>query len=398
MNCLIAQSGGPTTVINASVYGVIKRNNKLKLYDTVFGGINGIEGLLQEKLVNLSELDEERLEVLKNTPSSALGSCRYKLKDFKVDDSEYKKIVDILVKYEIGAFLYIGGNDSMDTVSKLAMYMDENHIDIKVIGIPKTIDNDLIKLDHTPGYASSAKFIYNSVLETYLDSIVYGKNGVFILETMGRDTGWLALASALAKIKGKGCVDLLYIPEVPFSKAKFLEDIEKVCKTKNSVYIVVSEGIKDELGNFIASELAPFDEFGHKQLGGVGLALKNVILQNKVASKVRVLELNILQRAAIHCAAKNDLNEASYVGAFALQHSKECANGSMVGIKVVSRDPYRSEPYLLLAKEVANQTKYVPEGWLLENFKLSEEAHEYIKSLIKDEDLFYQRKFENFLV
>ncbi|WP_297630170.1 6-phosphofructokinase [uncultured Clostridium sp.] len=398
MNCLIAQSGGPTTVINASVYGVIKRNNKLNIYNTVFGGINGIEGILEEKLVNLSALDEERLEVLKNTPSSALGSCRYKLKDYLVDDSEYKKIVKILIKYEIETFFYIGGNDSMDTVSKLAEYMEKNNIEIKVIGIPKTIDNDLVQLDHAPGYPSAAKFIYNSVLETYLDSVVYGKNGVFILETMGRETGWLAIAAALAKIKGNLCVDLLYIPEIPFSKEKFLEDIKKVCEKKNSVYIVVAEGIKDKQGNFISAELAPFDKFGHKQLGGVGLALRNVILENGVANKVRVLELNTLQRAAIHCASKNDLSEASYVGAYALQHSKECKNGSMVGIRVASREPYRSEPYLLLAKEVANQTKFVPEGWLLENFKLSEEAHEYIKSLIKDEDLFYQRKFESFLV
>ncbi|MGL4450652.1 MAG: 6-phosphofructokinase [Sarcina sp.] len=398
MNCLIAQSGGPTTVINASVYGVIQRNNKLKIYENVFGGLNGIEGILEERLINLSKLSEERLEVLRNTPSSALGSCRYKLKELDIDDSEYKKIVEILKKYEIEAFFYIGGNDSMDTVAKLAKYMEENSINIKVIGIPKTIDNDLIKLDHSPGYPSAAKFIYNSVLETYLDSIVYGKNGVFILETMGRETGWLAISSALAKIKGRNCVDLLYIPEIPFSKEKFLNDIREAYIEKKSIYIVVAEGIKDSNNNFISSELAPFDKFGHKQLGGVGSALKNLILENKIADKVRVLELNTLQRSAIHCASKNDLEEASYVGAYALQHSRECKNGSAVGIRVASRDPYRSEPYMLLAEEIANKTKFVPKTWLIENIKLSEEAHDYLKSLIKDEDLFYQRKFENFLI
>lgn len=398
MNCLIAQSGGPTTVINSSLYGIIKRNNQLKIYDTVFGGLNGIEGILEERLVNLSELEEDRLESLKNTPSSALGSCRYKLKDFTEDESEYKKIVEILLKYDIKTLFYIGGNDSMDTISKLAKYSEVKNLGIKFVGIPKTIDNDLVNLDHAPGYPSAAKFIYNSVLETYLDSIVYGKNGVFILETMGRDTGWLAIASALAKLKGKTCVDLVYIPEVPFSKEKFLDDIRKTYSKKDSVYIVVSEGVKDEFGNFISAELAPFDKFGHKQLGGVGEALKSIILENKVAHKVRVLELNTLQRAAIHCVAKNDLNEAVNVGAFALENSIECENGSMVGIRVPSREPYRSEPYLLLAKEVANKTKYVPKGWLIDNSRLSLEAHDYIKSLIKDEDLFYQRKFECFLI
>lgn len=216
MNCLIAQSGGPTTVINSSLYGIIKRNNQLKVYDTVFGGLNGIEGILEERLVNLSELEEDRLESLKNTPSSALGSCRYKLKDFTEDESEYKKIVETLLKYDIKTLFYIGGNDSMDTISKLAKYSEVKNLGIKFVGIPKTIDNDLVDLDHAPGYPSAAKFIYNLVLETYLDSIVYGKNGVFILETMGRDTGWLSIASALAKLKGKPCVDIVYIPEVTF--------------------------------------------------------------------------------------------------------------------------------------------------------------------------------------
>ena len=234
MNCIIAQSGGPTSVINSSVYGLVKANKEFKIYDNVFAGLNGIEGILNKKIINLSDMDNEKLETFRNSPSSGLGSCRYKLKDYKDDSKEYENLFEILNSLNIKAFFYVGGNDSMDTISKLSSFAKENNIDITFIGIPKTIDNDLMYTDHTPGFGSASKFIATSTLETYLDSKVYTENGIFIIETMGRDTGWLAASGALATVNGQPCADLVYLPEVAFSVSKFLNDTRKLFEKKHS--------------------------------------------------------------------------------------------------------------------------------------------------------------------
>lgn len=384
-NCLVAQSGGPTAVINASVVGVVQGNIELKSYDNVYGGINGIEGILQENIINLSELSDMDLEVLKNTPSSSLGSCRYKMKDFKIDDSEYRKIFEILEKFHIHTLFYIGGNDSMDTVSKLSQYAELKGIDRQIIGIPKTIDNDLYCTDHTPGYGSAAKFIATTTLETYLDSSVYTSNGIFIIETMGRDTGWLAASGALARLNGESVADFIYLPEVKFSKQKFIDDVRKRFEEKDKVYIVVSEGIKDESGKYLfeTGSSCKHDAFSHVQLGGIGSCLKGLILEEGITSRVKVLELGVTQRSAMHSVSQTDLTEAFELGKKAVEFSNEGYTGFMVGMKRIQEDPYTVEICKITASEVANNIKYFPKEWITpEGNNVTKEAIEYMQPLI----------------
>lgn len=383
--CIIAQSGGPTPVINASVAGVLMENKLNGYYDEIYGGINGIEGILQEKLVDLSDMDEHAINNLKYTPSSGLGSCRYKLKSSADSPEEYKRLFEILDKYEIDAFFYVGGNDSMDTVSKLSQYAEEHFINKKIIGIPKTIDNDLIITDHCPGFGSAARLIATTALETYLDSTVYSNNGVFILETMGRDTGWLAASAALASIDDKPVVDYIYLPEKAFDKEAFLRDVTRTYKNKNHAYIVVSEGIKDSEGNYL-SEISPqgaHDNFGHAQLGGVAGYLKSLIVNSGITSRVKTLELGVIQRCGMHMASSVDIEEAFNAGKAALEYAQEGLSGYMVGINRVSNAPYLSELFLIKASEVCNKIKHFPAGWInSEGNFITEEAISYIRPLI----------------
>ncbi|MFD3156370.1 6-phosphofructokinase [Haloimpatiens sp. FM7330] len=384
-NCLIAQSGGPTSVINSSVVGVYDENLKHRYYDNVYAGINGIEGILQENIINLSDMSYEKIQTLKYTPASGLGSCRYKLKDFRENDEEYKKLIDILKKLDVETFLYIGGNDSMDTVHKLSEYVKYANIDIKILGIPKTIDNDLPFTDHTPGFGSAAKFIATTTLETYLDSSVYINNGIFIIEAMGRDTGWLTASSVLAQIDGKPIVDFIYLPEVPFSKEKFIEDVKRRFSEKNQVFIVVSEGIKDKDGNFVSNMNTGgvHDKFGHAQLGGVCNVLKNWLIQSGVTKRVKTLELGVMQRCALHCASKTDIDEAYEVGKAAVSYSIKGKSGYMVGIERVNTEPYVSKAFLIKASEVANNVKYIPKHWInKEGNNVTEDAFKYALPLI----------------
>lgn len=276
----------------------------------------------------------------------------------------------------------------MDTIAKLSTYAIAKDINIKFIGIPKTIDNDLKYIDHTPGFGSAAKFISTSVLETYLDSKVYSNNGIFILESMGRDTGWLAAASSLAKIKGTSCVDLIYLPESSFSLDKFIEDVQKVYNEKHSVYIVASEGLKNKDGEFLsATKSETHDNFGHSQLGGVGSILKAAILKANITKRVKVLELGVLQRCSMHCASETDLHEAELVGRYALKNSMNCTNGLMVSIKRISNLPYKSEPIFIEANKVANNIKYFPTEWINEEGNgVTEEALAYLTPLVEDLD------------
>lgn len=387
MNCMIAQSGGPTSVINASVYGLVKENFILEAFDNVYAGLNGIEGILNKKIINLSSMNKEDLENFKHTPSSGLGSCRYKLKDFRENESEYIKLIDILNELNVKAFFYVGGNDSMDTTAKLSAYAKKKNLDIKFIGIPKTIDNDLMITDHTPGFGSAAKFIANTTMETYLDSTVYINNGIFILETMGRDTGWLAASAALAEVHGTPCADLVYLPESEFCITTFLNDVRRIFKEKNHVYIVASEGLRDGDGRFITqcSKQGVHDNFGHAQLGGVANYLKQLIIDSGITSRVKALELGVLQRCAMHCASKVDIDEAIMVGRDALKYASEGNTGYMVAIKREANEPYRSSTILVDAAEIANKVKYFPTEWInKKGNNITTEAIEYLRPLVED--------------
>lgn len=383
-NCIIAQSGGPTSVINSSVVGLLEANKTLGSFNKVFAGLNGIEGILNGNIIELSSISQEEINNFKYTPSSGLGSCRYKMKKLEESTEEYDKLLEILKANDIKAFFYVGGNDSMDTTAKLSAYVKKTGIDVKFIGIPKTIDNDLMYTDHTPGFGSAAKFIATSVLETYLDSSVYINNGIFILETMGRDTGWLASAAALAKLNGKQVADFIYLPETAFDIDKFLVDVKNKFEEQNQVYIVVSEGIRNAEDKFIAEAHAQaHDKFGHAQLGGVGNFLKNLIISSGITSRVKSLELGVLQRCAMHCASNIDIEEAYEVGYEALKQASLGKCGYMIGIKRESNSPYKSSYFLIEADRVANNVKYFPTEWInKEGNNIKPEALEYLTPLI----------------
>lgn len=384
-NCIIAQSGGPTAVINSSVIGLVEENMRIKYFDNVYAGLNGIEGILKNKIINMSLMSAEELELFKHTPASGLGSCRYKMKNFLEDSSEYKNLFNILDELNIDTFFYIGGNDSMDTVSKLSEYANLNGINKQIIGIPKTIDNDLVITDHTPGFGSAAKLIATITLETYLDSSVYTNNGIFILETMGRDTGWLASSASLAKLNGKSVADFIYLPEVPFSKEKFLKDVSEKFIAQNHVYIVVSEGIKDENGKFVAEMKVnnTHDNFGHAKLGGVSNFLKNMIIESGITSRVKAQELGVIQRCGMHVASKIDIDEAYSAGKAAINYAKEGISGYMVGIKRTCTMPYLSENFLIKACDVCNNVKYVPQNWInSEGNYVTDEMINYLEPLV----------------
>ncbi|MFW2491485.1 6-phosphofructokinase [Clostridium chromiireducens] len=385
-NCIIAQSGGPTAVINSSVVGLLNANKEQKAFEKVYAGLNGIEGILNKNIIDLSSVCDEDIHNFRFTPSSGLGSCRYKLKDVNSNSKEYESLIEILREYDIKAFFYVGGNDSMDTIAKLSKYARANNIDIKFIGIPKTIDNDLKFTDHTPGFGSAAKFIGTTALETYLDASVYINNGIFILETMGRDTGWLAASACLAKINDKPVADFIYLPEAAFDRIKFLTDVKRKFEEQNKVYIIVSEGIKDENDNFVSEfECVSQDNFGHAQLGGVSNYLRKLILDAGVTTRVKALQLGILQRCAMHCASDTDLTEAYNAGKMALKYAVQGETGKMVSINREVSEQYTVSYSLVNAEDVANNVKYFPTEWINKegNFVTSE-AYSYFEPLIKE--------------
>lgn len=377
-NCIIAQSGGPTAVINSSVVGLLNANKELKTFEKVYGGLNGIEGILNRNIIDLSSVSENEIDNFRFTPSSGLGSCRYKLKDLDSCSEEYESLIEILREYDITSFFYVGGNDSMDTIAKLSRYAKQNDIGISFIGIPKTIDNDLKFTDHTPGFGSAAKFIGTTALETYLDASVYINNGIFILETMGRDTGWLAASACIAKLDGKPIADFIYLPEAAFDKIKFLNDVRQRFEEQNKVYIIVSEGIRDKDGRFISEfDCVSQDKFGHVQLGGVSEYLRRIILDAGFTTRVKALQLGVLQRCAMHCASDTDLTEAYNAGKMALQYASQGESGKMVSINRLSNEPYEVNYPLVNAEDVANNVKYFPIEWINKegNFVTLKRAH-----------------------
>ncbi|MBE6052611.1 MAG: 6-phosphofructokinase [Clostridium sartagoforme] len=383
-NCIVAQSGGPTAVINSSVIGLLQANKDNKVFNKVYAGLNGIEGILAGNIIDLSSFSDNEINSFRYTPSSGLGSCRYKMKNIEESTEEYDKLLDILKANNIEAFFYIGGNDSMDTISKLGKYANDNNINIKFIGIPKTIDNDLMYTDHTPGFGSAAKFIATTALETYLDSSVYINNGIFILETMGRDTGWLAASACMARINGESIADFIYLPEVAFNIEDFLIDVKKRFEEKNKVFIVVSEGLRNSEGQFITEvKSQAHDKFGHAQLGGVGNYLKNLIINSGITNRVKSLELGVLQRCAIHCASDIDLQEAFDVGYSALNFALKENSGCMVAIKRECNEPYKTSHFLIEANKIANNVKYFPKELINESGNhVKDEALEYFLPLI----------------
>lgn len=386
-NCMVAQSGGPTVAINASLAGVIAGVRQSGKYDVCYGAINGILGILNERYLNLTEVvnDDEKLERLKVTPAMYLGSCRHKLPNYKDDDSPYVFIFNQFVKMNIKAFFYIGGNDSMDTVLKLSDYAAKINSDIRIIGIPKTIDNDLCMIDHTPGFGSAAKYIASTMLEVAHDTFIYAVKSVTIVEIMGRDAGWLTASSALARNRYNTAPHLIYLPEVAFDKEQFLNDIREKLKTLNNVIVAVSEGIRDENGDYITASKAVADQFGHQQLSGAGKALEFLVKEN-IGVKVRSVEVNVLQRCAAHMASKTDLDESFTLGKKAVSLAEEGITASMVILERISNMPYQVRYDHAPIASIANEAKSIPREWINKaGNDIMPELYDYLKPLIQGE-------------
>ncbi|MBR2879406.1 MAG: 6-phosphofructokinase [Oscillospiraceae bacterium] len=362
--CIIGQSGGPTAVINASAYGAIRAGLDSDVITNVYGAAHGIKGVLDDKLYDMSKEDPAELKFMLNTPSSELGSCRYKIADPDVDDTDYKRILEIFKKYDVRYFFYNGGNDSMDTCNKISKYMQRVGYDCRVMGIPKTIDNDLFGTDHCPGFASAAKYIATSCMEVYKDATVYDNSQITVIEIMGRHAGWLAAAAGLATHFGAG-PDLIYLPETDFDMDKFFADVEKVYATKNKVLIAVSEGIHYADGRFVSeAETSATDGFGHAQLGGLAVKLADA-LKKRTGAKVRGIELSLLQRCGAHLASKVDVEEAEMAGRVAVESAVSGETDKMVAFKrVMVNGEYTCEPMLLNLSDVANFEKKVPLEWI----------------------------------
>ena len=388
-NVIVGQSGGPTAAINSSLAGVyrtaIDRGAK-----KVYGMLNGIQGLLEEKYIDLSTriTNELDAELLKRTPSAYLGSCRYKLPGIHEDKTVYEKIFAFLEKLEIEAFIYIGGNDSMDTIKKLSDYAIITGSEIRFVGCPKTIDNDLALTDHTPGYGSAAKYIGTSVKEIIRDSFClrYDKGVVTIVEIMGRNAGWLTGAAALAKGEDCSGPDLIYLPEIPFDFQSFKKKVEGRLAKKSSVVVAVSEGIHTADGKYVCeygSSIDFVDAFGHKQLSGTASYLASFIA-GELGCKTRAIELSTLQRAASHLSSRVDILEAYQVGGAAVKAADEGDSGKMVVLVRKSDDPYQCTTEVKDVHKIANDEKLVPREWMnKEGDYVTEEFISYVRPLIQ---------------
>lgn len=388
-NVIVGQSGGPTAVINSSLAGVYKtaKDGGAK---KVFGMLHGIQGLLEERYVDLSEhiKNDLDIELLKRTPSAYLGSCRYKLPEICEDQEIYKKIFSILDKLEVEYFFYIGGNDSMDTIKKLSDYSILNGSRIRFMGVPKTIDNDLAATDHTPGYGSAAKYIGSITKEVIRDGLVYDQQNVTLLEIMGRNAGWLTGAAALAKCEDCEGPDMIFLPEIPFDVENFMKKVEELHKRKKSVVVAISEGVKMADGRYVCEltdTIDYVDAFGHRQLTGTARYLAEKI-SREVGCKTRAIEFNSLQRCASHIVSRVDITEAFQVGGAAVKAAFEGETGKMIILKRVSDDPYICVTDIYDVHKVANVEKKVPREWINEaGDYVTEEFVSYIKPLIQAE-------------
>lgn len=368
-NLLVGQSGGPTAVINGSLYGVVSEGLANPAIGKVIGMVNGIEGFLAGRTMEMAPLAENgELERIRTTPGSFLGSCRYKLPE-DLSDPVYPELFKKFEEFEIGYFFYIGGNDSMDTVSKLSRYAASVGNKIRIIGVPKTIDNDLVETDHTPGFGSAAKYVASTVREIAIDASVYdNKQSVTIVEIMGRHAGWLTAASVLArKFEGDNPV-LIYLPEVAFDTDAFIEKVKEKLQTTSNLVVCISEGINDGNGTFVC-ELASdvgVDNFGHKMLTGSGKYLENLV-KEKLGVKVRSVELNVCQRCSSSCLSATDLNEAVESGRFAVKAAIDGETGKMITFIRKNSEPYELEFGTADVNIICNMEKPVPQKWITEN-------------------------------
>lgn len=393
-NLVVGQSGGPTAAINSSLAGVIKRAFDSAEVDTVYGMVNGIDGFLKEEIVEMTRFKNPfALRLLMQTPSSFLGSCRRKLPEIGDNEELYEKIFSLFKKYEIKYFVYIGGNDSMDTVMKLSEYAAQKKYDISVAGIPKTIDNDLALTDHTPGYGSAAKYVANSVRQLALDTSVYKMKSIVITEIMGRNAGWLTAAAALANCEKISPVDIVLLPEAAFDKDKFLEKLSRVMDRKNSTIIAVSEGIKNSDGKYIGETAAGLmkDGFSHAALGGVGSIIESLIKDN-LGIKTRNIEFSTMQRCSTQNISLCDYDEAFQAGYRGTMHAIDGNTGFMAGFSRISDDPYSMRVSYNDVRDIANIEKFVPAEMIgADGMSVTDEFIKYASPLIAGEpDLIYK--------
>ncbi len=364
-NVLVGQSGGPTAVINASVAGIVVEALNHECIEEVYGALNGVLGLLQEDLIDLASESQQQIRALRHTPGAALGTCRYKLKK----QADFERVLEVFKAHNIRYFFYIGGNDSQDTADKISKLAQQQGYDLRVIGVPKTIDNDLPSTDHCPGYASAIKYIATSVREIACDNEAMGQGDlVSIVEVMGRSAGWIAAGASLAKRRDHphDPPHLIYLPEIPFDQPKCLEDVKRILKREKFCQIVVAEGLVDSDGNYVAAEAAT-DSFGHAQLGGAGDALAEIIGANLPGVKVRVAKPGLMQRCAAHAASKIDADEAFLAGQAAVKAAINGETDKMITLVRGDTDHYTSETGLAPLTEVASSIKKLPREWINED-------------------------------
>jgi 6-phosphofructokinase len=385
-NAIVAQSGGPTAVINASACGVIQEAVRHPgAIEELYGANHGILGIVHEDLFDLRAETTDTIEQLRCTPSAAIGSCRYKLGDIHKDSAKYERVLEVFRAHHIRYFFYIGGNDSMDTADKVNQLAFQRGYPLRVVGVPKTIDNDLPHTDHCPGYGSVAKYLATSVMEAGRDTeAMYTFDPVTILEAMGRNTGWIAAATGLARRHEDEAPHLIYVPEIPFRIDRFLDDVRAVHRRLQRVFVVVSEGIVDEAGNYVAAQ-ASVDAFGHRQLGGAAGYLQQVVM-TAIGLKCRSIRLDTCQRNAVHFASRTDSDEAYWCGQEAVRQAVAGTTGFMVSLKRESDQPYVCKTGLVPLTEIANSVKRLPRAFLDDaGTRISELMRQYAGPLIVGE-------------
>ncbi len=384
--CILGQSGGPTSVINASAAGVFIEALNTNCITKVYGAKHGIKGILDEEFYDMSKEDLKELELLKTTPSSSIGSVRYKLKNLKDDPTDYQRLLEVFKKYDIRYFFYNGGNDSMDTCNKVSKFFKDSGYECYCMGVPKTIDNDLSGTDHCPGYGSAAKYVATTLMELRQDAVVYNTPMMAVVEIMGRNAGWLTAAAQLAVYKGQG-PDLIYLPEVEFDFNKFIKDVEEAYKKNNKVIIAVSEGIKTKDGKYVPELFSSLekDSFGHAQLGGTAQVLAQK-LKEHFGIKVRAIEFSLIQRCAQHLASATDIEEAFNAGREAVKAAVAGITDKMIGFQreYDANGNYTCKYVLVDLAEAANTEKTVPLSWINENGTgLTDEYVKYALPLIQ---------------
>ncbi|HAQ57755.1 MAG TPA: 6-phosphofructokinase [Opitutae bacterium] len=383
-NCLVAQSGGPTSVINASLAGVVAEALNHECIEEIYGGVNGVLGILNEQLVDLAAETQQTIRALRHTPGAALGTCRFKLKS----QQDYDRVLQVFEAHNIRYFFYAGGNDSQDTADKISKLAQERGYELRVIGIPKTIDNDLVTTDHTPGYGSVVKYIATTVKEIACDNAAMGQYDlVQIIEVMGRNAGWIAAGAALAKSRDEpnAAPHLIYLPEVAFSAEKFISDVQHVLQKEKYCVVVVGEGLVDADGNFVSTASASADAFGHSQLGGAGEYLRGLV-EETLQIKARAVSLGMAQRAAVHCSSQTDNDEAYLAGQAAVEAAIAGETDKMITLVRGDGETYTCETGLTPLAEIANGVKKLPESWINEDgVSMNFNFYKYALPLIQGE-------------